>query len=142
MSRFAQGYGDSGRAITWFDSADHSQKYFTTLIFNSGGPSMNSTMNDMMTFVGENLAERDPAIRLSHQPTWHDSTGFAVGLNWMLGQYHGERYLYHSGHTAIGFNTLCTLYPRDRLGIVILVNDGVDQDRVSEVERVVRAALH
>jgi CubicO group peptidase (beta-lactamase class C family) len=142
MHRFAQGYGDSGRAIQWFDASDHSQRYATTLIFNSGGPSMNSTMNDMITFVEENLAERDPAIRLTHQLTWRDSTGFAVGLNWMSDLYTGERYFYHSGHTAIGFNTLCTVYPREQLGIVIFVNDDVDQDRVSEVERVVRAALH
>jgi hypothetical protein len=54
---------------------------------------------------------------------------------------HGTGF-YHSGHTAIGFNPLCTLYPREQLGIVIFVNDDVDQDRVSEVERVVRAALH
>jgi CubicO group peptidase (beta-lactamase class C family) len=142
MHRFAQGYGDSGRAIQWFDASDHSQRFATTLIFYIGGPSMNSTMNDMMTFVGENLAEQDPAIQLSHQLTWRDSTGFAVGLNWMSNLYNGERYFYHSGHTAIGFNTLCTLYPREQIGIVIFVNDDVDQDRVSEVERVVRAALH
>jgi CubicO group peptidase (beta-lactamase class C family) len=142
MSRFAQGYGDSGRAIQWFDASDHSQRYATTLIFNSGGPSMNSTMTDMLKFTEANLVERDPAIRLTHQLTWRDSTGFAVGLNWMSNLYNGERYFYHSGHTAIGFNTLCTLYPREHLGIVIFVNDNVDQDRVSEVERTVRAALH
>jgi CubicO group peptidase (beta-lactamase class C family) len=142
MRRFAQGYGDSGRAIQWFDTSDHSQRYATTLIFNSGGPSMNSTMNDMMQFVAANLVERDPAIRLSHQATWRDSAGFAVGLNWMSNGYQGERYFYHSGHTAIGFNTLCTVYPHDQTGIVIFVNDDVDQDRVSEVERVVRAAIH
>ena len=141
MRRFAQGYGDSGRAIQWFDPSDHSQRYATTLIFNSGGPSMNSTMSDMMTFAEANLTDRDPAIRLTHQLTWRDSTGFAVGLNWMSNEYKGERYFYHSGHTAIGFNTLCTLYPREHVGIVIFVNDNVDQDRVSGVERVVRAAL-
>lgn len=141
MGRFAQGYADSGRAIQWFDANDHSQRYATTLLFNSGGPSMNSTMNDMLRFVEANLTERDPAIRLTHQMTWRDSTGFAVGLNWMSDQYHGERYFYHSGHTAIGFNTLCTVYPRDQAGIVVFANDKVDQDRLSEVERVVRAAI-
>ncbi len=142
MHRFAQGYGDSGRAIQWFDASDHSQRFATTLIFYIGGPSMNSTMNDMMTFVEENLAEQDPAIQLTHALTWRDSTGFAVGLNWMSDQYNGARYFYHSGHTAIGFNTMCTVYPRDHLGIVIFANDDVDQDRVSEVERAVRAAVH
>jgi len=141
LHRVAQGYGDDGQAIQWFDSTDHSHPDVNTLIFGAGGPSMNSTMADMMRFVEENLAERDPAIRLTHQLTWGDPNGFALGLNWMSDQYKDERRFYHSGHAGIGFNTLVALYPREQLGIVIFVNDDIDQDRVSEAERAIRGAL-
>ena len=38
----------------------------------------------------------------------------------------GEPYYYHDGNTKIGYNTLCTFYPADTLGIIIMVNDTVD----------------
>lgn len=53
----------------------------------------------------------------------------------------GERYIYHDGNTKIGYNTLCVLYPSEDLGFIIIVNDTVNQDKVSELENNTKKAL-
>jgi hypothetical protein len=50
----------------------------------------------------------------------------------------GALYFYHDGHTKIGYNTLCVLYPTDDYGIIIIVNDTVDQHKVGEIENAIR----
>ncbi len=106
------------------------------------GPNMNSTVSDLLQYMKANLDERDPALKLSHQITWGKPDPFAVGLNWMmktdpqLGQS-----IYHDGHTRLGFNTRFVLYPAQKTGIVILVNDTISQDRVFELEQAIMSGL-
>jgi hypothetical protein len=96
----------------------------------------------MLTFLEANLAEKDKAIKLTHQRTWGNSKGFAIGLGWMMNQTDtGERYIYHDGQTGIGFNTHCIFYPESKIGIIIIVNDIIDQDKVSGLERNIKLAL-
>lgn len=142
LNRFAQGYGDDGKALIWFDPNDRSQPDINTLLFWGGGPSMNSTMSDMLKYLKANLEEKDPAIRLSHQQTWSDSNGFGIGLCWMLNQDNNERNISHAGHTGIGFNTLCIFYPNEELGFMIFVNDNISQDKISELEKTIKVSLN
>lgn len=141
LKRFAQGYGRNGQALIWYDAANYTGPDVNTMPFFGGGPSMNSTMSDMLKYLKANLEEEDPAIRLSHQLTWGDPKGFGLGLNWMFDQDKGERYYFHAGSTGIGFNTLCTFYPKEQLGFVILVNDNISQDKVSELEDAIKSKL-
>ncbi len=141
LPRFAQGYGADGQPRVWYDQADAQKPYINTMLFY-GGPSMNSTMADMLKYIKANLDEQDPAIRLSHQQTWGDSKGFGLGLNWMFDKDdNGDRYYFHAGHTGIGFNTLCTFYPGHKAGIIIIVNDNISQDKLSELEDVISKRL-
>ena len=41
---------------------------------------------------------------------------------------------YHSGNTGLGFNTLCEFYPTEQLGFMIMVNDNISQEKVSQLE--------
>lgn len=106
------------------------------------GPTMNSTVNDMLTYIQANLLEKDKAIRLTHQLTYGKEKGFALGLGWMMDTTRdGERYFYHDGNTKIGYNTLCTFYPAEDVGFIIIVNDTVSQDNVGEVENNIKKAF-
>jgi CubicO group peptidase (beta-lactamase class C family) len=108
----------------------------------TGGPSMNSTLRDMLQYVAAQIAQKDPAIKLTHELTWGDRNGFALGLNWMMNtNARGERYIFHDGHTGSGFNTHCIFYPRQKKGFVVIVNDVIDQSRVAQVEEAIKEEL-
>jgi CubicO group peptidase (beta-lactamase class C family) len=131
MKRLAQGYNDENEP----------QHYINYTGF-TGGPSMNSTINDMLKYIEANISEKDKAIKLTHQLTWGDKNGFALGLSWMMDtNKNGERFIFHDGHTGIGFNTHCIFYPKQKSGFIIIVNDIIDQDKVSEIEKEIKAGL-
>lgn len=102
---------------------------------------MNSTMADMLKYVIANVEETDPAIRLSHKETYHQTDSTGVGLSWMISNNGGKRFLYHSGRTGIGFSTLCVACPEDKVGIMILVNDNLSQDNILILGDKVKVAL-
>ncbi|MBS1738448.1 MAG: beta-lactamase family protein [Bacteroidetes bacterium] len=131
MKRIVQGYND-----------ENEPQHYTNYTGFTGGPSMNSTINDMLKFLEANILEKDKAIKLTHQLTWGDKNGFALGLNWMMDtNKNGERFIFHDGHTGIGFNTHCIFYPKQKSGFIIIVNDIIDQDKVSELEKAIKADL-
>ena len=132
---------DTKRTAQGYDRNNQPQSYVNLKGFYVG-PSMNSTVGDMLKYVRANLAEHDQAIKLSHQLTWQKSETFALGLGWMINtDPNGERCVYHSGNTKIGFNTLFTTYPDENTGFIVIVNDILSQDRVSELEQSIRQNL-
>jgi CubicO group peptidase (beta-lactamase class C family) len=141
LNRFIQGYKDASRPVQWYELTNRETKEINTNLFYPGGPSMNSTMADMLKYVIANVEERDPAIRLSHKETYRQTDGTGVGLSWMIGDDDGKRFLYHSGRTGIGFSTLCVAYPEDKVGIMILVNDNLSQDNISILSEKIKVAL-
>ena len=130
IKQLAQGY----------DNHNMPQRYINYKGF-TGGPSMNSTIDDMLIYIQANIAEKDKAIKLTHQLTWGNKNGFALGLGWMMDNYNGERYVFHDGHTGIGFNTHCIFYPKQNVGFIIIVNDNISQDKVSGLEDAIKAEL-
>ncbi|NLR63042.1 beta-lactamase family protein [Chitinophaga varians] len=124
----AQGYNRQGDQVAYINL----KGYFI-------GPSMNATVSDIVSYLQAQLAEKNEAIRLSHRTTFGKTTdGFGVGLGWMANVENGQRYFYHDGNTKLGFNTLCTVYPGQQLGIVIIANDVVGQDRLGQLENNIR----
>jgi CubicO group peptidase (beta-lactamase class C family) len=132
--------GEFNRFVQGYDAHGVPQRYVNTKMFY-GGPSMNSTMNDMLQYLKVNVEENDPAIVLTHQVTWGNPKDFALGLNWMLDLENGKKDYYHAGHTGIGFNTLCEFYPEEHLGIMIVVNDNISQDKLSALENAIKKNL-
>ena len=106
-----------------------------------GGTNLSSTPADLMKYLRANLAERDPAVRLAHQRTRGTAPAFGNGLAWRLDMdCDGHARIYHSGH-SIGYNTWLVLYPEQDLGIVVLVNENISQDRLTEMEQLLTREL-
>jgi CubicO group peptidase (beta-lactamase class C family) len=106
-----------------------------------GGTTLSSTPADLLRYATANLAERDPAVRLAHQPTTTLPEGYAVGLVWRLGtNAAGQPRTYHSGRFP-GYHTWLAFYPGQDVAVVVLVNDNISQDRVTELGEQLRQAL-
>jgi len=107
------------------------------------GPTVVSTTNDMLKYIQANLSEKNQAIKLTHQPTWTESDSFSLGLGWMLGsKSNGDQYIYHDGNTRVGFNSICIFYPKDNLGIVILVNETNSLSKLGELANEIKTKLN
>jgi CubicO group peptidase (beta-lactamase class C family) len=132
LRRFVQGY----------NGASEPMEHYNNPKTMTGGPGLNSTLTDMVKYVEANLSEQRKAIRLTHKITWGNKDNFAVGLSWMMNNTcHGDRYIYHSGRSR-GCNSICSFYPEKKLGIVILVNETVNQGRLFVLERLLIQELN
>ena len=108
--KMAGGYDDKGRLMP--PNPDEYQ----------GAGGIKSTVADMLKYIGWQLNENDPAVKLSHDPTWQIGDYWA-GLNWqVLRGSNGHRIIWQSGNVA-GFTSYCILYPELKMGIVILTNE-------------------
>jgi D-alanyl-D-alanine-carboxypeptidase/D-alanyl-D-alanine-endopeptidase len=78
---------------------------------------------DMVKYLRYQLAEKDPAVVLAHQPTWGNIDDQAIGFNWNLSKtVDSKRSLQHSGGT-FGCASYCEFYPDQKFGIVLLSNE-------------------
>ncbi|WP_166926366.1 serine hydrolase domain-containing protein [Flavobacterium poyangense] len=132
IKRAVQGYNNNQKPQPFLNLTGY---YF--------GPTMNTTINDMLTFLNANLSRTDKAINLTHKITYKKDNGLALGLGWMIANDNkGERYIYHDGNTKIGYNTLCIFYPKSMLGFIIIANDTVSQERVAQIENTIKTMLN
>jgi len=91
-----------------------------------------STINDMMKYLKVNLAEKNPAFKLSHQPTWQGDHR-QLGLVWRLEtDALGEQRLFHTGR---GLRNQCAIlfYPRKHLALVVFTNDVIPDSFLDEL---------
>ena len=129
------------RASTGYFKKNEPQEFvnFKGLI---AGPTVISTINDMLKYLQANLSEKDKALRLTHQRTFGKTEGFAMGLGWMIdNDSNGERFIYHDGNTRLGFNALCIFYPQRNLGFIIIVNDNIDLKKLGNLEDGIKKEL-
>jgi CubicO group peptidase (beta-lactamase class C family) len=83
---------------------------------------------DMARYIAGQLAARDPAIKLTHQPAWGSPDVGAIGFHWNIAKtVDSQTYLRHSGGT-FGFSAYCDFYPGQDYGIVLLANRSGAQD--------------
>ena len=123
-----------------YDTPQHGQAHVNYTGY-WGGTTLSSTPADLLRYAQANLAERDPAVRLAHQPTTTLPDGYAVGLAWRLDtDAAGSRRIYHSGHFP-GYNTWLACYPDQDVAVVLLVNDYISQDRLTELGQQLKQAL-
>jgi len=64
-----------------------------------------------------------------------------LGLGWMMDTNNNERYVFHDGHTGTGFNTHCIFYPKKKIGFIIIVNDNISQEKVSDIADAIKTAI-
>ena len=106
------------------------------------GPTMNSTINDMLRYIKANITNNEKAINLTHQLTYGTEKAFGTGLGWMMdNDSAGKRYIYHDGNTTLGYNTFCVFYPGDGSGLIIIANDTTSQENVGQVENNIKKML-
>jgi D-alanyl-D-alanine-carboxypeptidase/D-alanyl-D-alanine-endopeptidase len=75
--------------------------------------------DDLLHYVAYQVAEADPAVRLTHRPKWGTLATQAIGFNWSLNRtVEGQRALHASG-SSFGYASYCDLYPAARLGVVV-----------------------
>jgi serine-type D-Ala-D-Ala carboxypeptidase/endopeptidase len=103
-----RGYDGQGRQMP--DSPDALQ----------GAGAIKSSVNDMLKYIAWQVAESDPAVRLSHQP-FLKSGNYAAGLNWQMLSDSGKRVIWQSGDLE-GFHAYCIVEPERELGLVALFN--------------------
>jgi serine-type D-Ala-D-Ala carboxypeptidase/endopeptidase len=87
---------------------------------------LKSTVADMLIYARWHLAERDPAVILTHQPTLTEGN-YSAGLNWQMLRAHGRRLIWQEGHVP-GFLSYCVVIPELDLGVILLANA---EDRTS-----------
>jgi D-alanyl-D-alanine-carboxypeptidase/D-alanyl-D-alanine-endopeptidase len=107
--RLVDGYADMGTL----------QPYFPDQTQAAGA--LKSTLADMLAYARWHLAEQDPVVRLSHQPT--DRVGdYTAGLNWQLLGSSTRRVLFQDGSHP-GFANLLVLHPESGIAIIVLSNE-------------------
>jgi CubicO group peptidase (beta-lactamase class C family) len=95
-------------------------------ILGYGGGGIVSTAPDMarwaMAFESGKLLKRE-TIDLAWTPaTLNDGGSAPYGLGWGIGSINGHRQVEHSGAHVTGFTSQLSLYPEDRLAVVVLTN--------------------
>ncbi|HYI01409.1 serine hydrolase domain-containing protein [Hyalangium sp.] len=127
--RWVQGHCARGRPVPAWD--------IPTL---AGAGAFRSTVNDLLKFLAANLARtRDPlsrALRLCQDPQHRLDRNQSVGLGWNISKRTGRQLLWHNGATG-GFNSFIGLLAEERLGVVVLANQGLssrqDQGRAPDL---------
>jgi serine-type D-Ala-D-Ala carboxypeptidase/endopeptidase len=78
--------------------------------------------SDMAKYIALQLDTSNPAIALTHQVAWGDTTMQAVGFAWNIAKTSdGKTRLSESGGT-LGFSSFLDLYSDSHYGIVLLAN--------------------
>jgi CubicO group peptidase (beta-lactamase class C family) len=126
LTRYAKGYNEKGELMPPIPHATPS--LYTT----------KTTTADMLNYLEANVLEKDPAIKLSHQPAWGNPKSFSLGLFWQVTDDPGQgRWIKHSGYDS-GSITLCSVHPEEKLGIIIWANDDSRQNNLFDIERNIR----
>jgi uncharacterized protein DUF3471/beta-lactamase family protein len=89
---------------------------------------MVSYLRAQLGLAGDDVVEREflaethaAQIAIPEDRTFPESTRYAYGLGWLVGQYRGRRIIEHNGGVD-GFLTDCLFLPDDGIGVVVLTN--------------------
>lgn len=107
------------RLVTGYDEAGVRQPYPPDQFQAAGA--LKSTLTDLLAYARWQLAESDPAVRLSHQPTY-SSDDYAVGLNWQILKRGADRVIWQDGAVP-GYASLLVVQPASGIAVVALANE-------------------
>ncbi len=106
------------RMVFGYDENGVRQSYSSDKFQAAGA--LKSTLPDMVNYAKWHLAESNPAVRLSHQPT-HTRDNYSVGLNWQMLKGGTRRVIWQDGADP-GFGSLLVLHPESGTAIMLMVN--------------------
>ena len=121
-SRLAPGHDSAGSLVANWD--------LPTL---AGAGALRSTMNDMLKFLGANLAGTGPlaaVLRPTHESRRSLGTpDGSIGLGWLLRRGFGAEIVWHNGGTG-GYHSFIGFDPRTGDGVVVLHNSAASIDDI------------
>ena len=79
---------------------------------------LTSTVADMVRYLRWHAADRDSAIRLTHQPSLTMGS-YSVGLNWQMMEGNGRHTIWQDGGLP-GYTSLAAFSPELHVGVVLL----------------------
>lgn len=106
-----------------------------------GAGALKSTVSDLLKYAGWELAEKDAAVKVSHEPRFIVNGNYSVGLNWQMIRSGSYRRVWQEGSLP-GFLSMCVTFPEMHMAIVGLANE---DDRASShaltvmVDRIAKA---
>jgi CubicO group peptidase (beta-lactamase class C family) len=90
---------------------------------------LRSTPKDMLTFLKENITEKDNAFKLSHTPTF--TLGNTMGMAWhIMKTKQGNNLIWHNGAT-FGSTAFCGFIKEKNCAVVVLSNSGSAVDPIA-----------
>ena len=107
------------REVAGYDASGTRQPYGSDQVRAAGA--LKSTLADMLKYAQWQLAESDPAVRLSHQATYTDDD-FSIGLNWQMLTREQRRVIWQDGAIP-GFGSMVVLEPDSGIAVVMLSNE-------------------
>lgn len=126
--------------VQGYDPGGPAMPALTAPVVRPAGALRYST-SDMARYIAAQLAVRDPAIALTHQPAWGTVDADAIGFHWMIRKTADSQiYMRHSGGT-FGFSAYCEFYPGEGYGIVLLGNRAGAQDTLGSLANAAHDAL-
>jgi len=105
-----QGYNDKGAPMPFIPEDAQA----------AGG--MHSSIEDLTRYMQYHLEEKDPAVKMTHQPAWGDPNVFALGLNWFINKTGDGKLIVHDDGTTLAFTTYFMMYPELKFGVVLTTN--------------------
>lgn len=102
----------------------------------AAGGGLRSTTADLLRYALAHAAERDPAVRLSHEVTTGAGAAPGAGgiaLGWAVGRDARERRRLSHGGGTLGYSAFVLVYPDQRTAVVCLANQAAME---GELERV------
>jgi CubicO group peptidase (beta-lactamase class C family) len=131
--RMATGYDGKGRVMPIIDWEDLQV-----------AASIASTSSDMLKYMAYQLNESNqPAVKLSHQPTFGKPEEGAIALNWKVKTTRdGQRSISHTGG-SLGFSSYMVFYPDANTGIVLLSNEAdpsAQNELITMAERIMASS--
>jgi serine-type D-Ala-D-Ala carboxypeptidase/endopeptidase len=109
-SRLAKGYDENGAIVP--DPSD--------MLLGAGA--LKSTVADLLKYARWQLAEEDPAVKVSHEPRFILSINFSVGLNWQMLHSGSYRRIWQEGNLP-GFVSMCMTFPELNMAVIFLANE-------------------
>jgi len=120
-AQMAKGYDGKGRVMPVIDWEDLQV-----------AASIVSSSSDMLKYIAFQLNEKNPVVKLSHQPTFGKLEDGAIAFNWKVKKMaNGKRSISHTGG-SLGYSSYTVFYPELNTGIVLLSNEA-DQGTQNEL---------
>ena len=106
-----------------------------------GAGALKSTTRDLLKYVQWQIDESDPAVKLSHVPTF-TAGNYSMGLNWQTVQAGNYRRIWQEG-TIPGFSCVAVAFPELKLGLIVLTNqeDPESSAALSQLVRQIASGL-